>query len=269
MIAARNAQDARTSETDDFWTPIASRFRADPKRELDPFLQKLASYLRPDDVLVDVGGGAGRNSLPMASRCREVVNVEPSPGMVKEFEESAREAGITNARAVAAGWLEAEGVEGDVLLVAHVTYFVPEIAPFIEKLNSGARRRVIVDVLTVPPPNQWAQAFRLLYGEELAPVPGPTELTAVLDEMGIPNEVIDIGPSGARRPPVANREEAIQNEVALGWVARDDKDRARELFEKHFEELFSETPQGFARRAADGVHELIITWEPPAPSKQS
>jgi hypothetical protein len=262
MVAARDAQDARIRGTEeDFWTPIASRFRADPKRELDPFLEKLASYLRDDDVLVDVGGGAGRNSLPMASRCREVVNVEPSPGMVREFEESAREAGITNARAVAAGWLETEGVEGDLLLVGHVTYFVPEILPFVEKLNASARRRVIVDVLTVPPPNQWAQAFRLLYGEELLPVPGPTEFAAVLEEMGIAHEVIDIAPGGARRPLAPSREEAIKNEVMLGWVAPADRERARELFEKHFDELFVETPQGFGRRGAEGVREVIITWE--------
>jgi hypothetical protein len=262
MVAARDAQDARIRGTDeDFWTPIASRFRADPKRELDPFLENLASYLRPEDVLVDVGGGAGRNSLPMASRCREVVNVEPSAGMVKEFEESARDAGITNARAIPAGWLEAKGVDGDVLLVGHVTYFVPEIAPFVEKLNTAARRRVIVDVLTVPPPNQWAAAFRLIYGEELLPLPGPDETRAVLDEMGIPYEVIDIGASSARRPQAPSREEAIKAELSVGYVAPADRERARTLLEEHFDEIFVETPQGFARRGADGVRELIITWE--------
>jgi hypothetical protein len=262
MVAAREAQDARIRRTDeDFWTPIASRFRADPKRELDPFLEKLASYLTPSDVLVDVGGGAGRNSLPMASRCREVVNVEPSPGMVKEFEESARAAGITNARAVATGWLDAGGVEGDVLLVGHVTYFVPEIRPFVEKLNAAARRSVIVDVLTVPPPNQWAPAFRLLYGEELVPVPGPEELRAVLEEMGIAHEVIDVGGSSARRPAAASREEVIRDEVFIGWVAPADRERAQELFEERFDELFVETPQGFARRGAEGVRELVVTWE--------
>jgi hypothetical protein len=262
MVAARQEQDARVQGPEtDFWSPIASRFRADPKRELDPFLEKFASFLKPDYVLVDVGGGAGRNSLPMASRCREVINVEPSPGMVKEFEESAREAGISNARSLESGWLEAEAVEGDVLLVGHVTYFVPQIAPFLEKLNQAARRRVIVDVLTVPPPNQWAAAFRLLYGEDLLPVPGPNELRAVLDEMGISYQVVDIGPGAARRPQAPSREEAIRNEVYVGWVAPADRDRAQALFEQHFDELFLETPQGFARRGLEGVREVIITWE--------
>ncbi len=265
MVAAREAQYERTRGPQlDSWGAIASRFRADPRRELDPFLERLASFLRPDDVLIDIGGGAGRNSLPMGSRCREVINVEPSPGMLAEFRASAEEAGITNARAVQSGWMEAEGLEGDVLLAAHVTYFVPQIEAFIEKLQRACRRRVILDVLTVPPPNQTAGFFRLVYGEEQTLVPGPEKLLAVLDEMGIAPEVIEIGPASARRPLSPTREEAIKNELTLGWVRPDDIDRARQLFATHFDDLFVETPQGFARRGADTVREQIITWEPRA-----
>jgi hypothetical protein len=265
MVASREAQYERTrGPQPDSWGVIASRFRADPKRELDPFLERLASFIRPDDIFVDIGGGAGRNSLPMASRCREVINVEPSSGMVCEFRTSADEAGITNARAVERGWVEAEGVEGDVLLAAHVTYFVPEIERFIEKLENACRRRVILDVLTVPPPNQSPQFFRLVYGGEQALVPGPDELTAVLAEMGITPEVIEIGAASARRPLPQTREEAINNELAFGWIAPHDLERARNLFIEHFDELFLETPTGFARRGAEGVRELMITWEPDA-----
>jgi hypothetical protein len=263
MVAERQAQYERTrGPQPDTWGAIASRFRADPKRELDPFLEKLASFLRLDDVLVDIGGGAGRNSLPMASRCREVINVEPSPGMLAEYRASANEAGITNARSTQDDWMEAEGVEGDVLLAAHVTYFVPQIEPFIEKLLSSFRRRIIIDVLTVPPPNQSAAFFRLVYGEQQALVPGPEELLAVLGEMSITPEVIEIGAATARRPLPETREEAIKNELGIGWVGPEDVDRAQILFANHFEELFVETPTGFARRGAERVRDLMITWEP-------
>ena len=40
--------------------------KADPHRSLDPNLEIIASYIQPDDVIVDVGGGAGRISLPLA-----------------------------------------------------------------------------------------------------------------------------------------------------------------------------------------------------------
>src|SRR6266542_515525 len=59
--------------------------KTDPRRALDPSLESIASYIRPDDVIVDVGGGAGRISLPLALRCREVINVEPSRQMSAGF----------------------------------------------------------------------------------------------------------------------------------------------------------------------------------------
>ena len=77
----------------DLWGgDIAKRFRADPKRQMEDSFEALAELVRPDDVFVDAGGGAGRFSLPMALRCRQAINVDPSAGMGQEFEKSAAEA---------------------------------------------------------------------------------------------------------------------------------------------------------------------------------
>src|SRR5437763_16099966 len=82
-IDAVRAQRARlhgAPPPDDPWAgPIAQRFRADPHRSLDDNLAVLASYIRPEDVLLDVGGGAGRVALPLALRCREATGVDASP----------------------------------------------------------------------------------------------------------------------------------------------------------------------------------------------
>jgi hypothetical protein len=58
---------------------------ADPRRPLEPNLAAIAEYVAADDLIVDAGGGAGRISLPLALRCRGVVNVEPSPAMGAGF----------------------------------------------------------------------------------------------------------------------------------------------------------------------------------------
>jgi len=170
---------------DRFGGPVAQRFRSDPHRSLDANLQVVASYVQPGDVLIDVGGGAGRVSLPLALRCRQVINVDSSPGMLAEFEACTAEAGITNARSVLADWLAAADISGDVSLASSVTYFVHDIVPCIEKMVTASRRRVIILLWSVPSPNQSAPLFRLVYGAEQAPAPGHRELLPVLWEMGL------------------------------------------------------------------------------------
>jgi SAM-dependent methyltransferase len=269
MVAAYDSQRARTTgPRPDAWAGCAQSFKADPRRELDGVLAKIASYLRADDTLIDVGGGGGRMSLPLALRCRQVINIDPSPAMHEVFGNTASEARIANARFVQSGWLEAEGIEGDMALVAHVTYFVPKIVPFIEKLNSATRRRVIVAMRTVPPPNQVAPLFRFVHNEELAPVPGPKELLAVLEEMGIRAETIDIGPAAApsTAPVARTRAEATRIEIEAatraGWLTEHEADRLRRFIDDQFDELFVSTDEGFRRRIAAAARDLLITWEP-------
>ena len=267
MVAAYDEQRARfAGPVTDAWAGLAPAFKMDPHRPLDPLLTKIASYLHSEDTLIDVGGGAGRLSLPLAARCREVIVVDPSAGMREVFEQLTGDAGITNARFVESGWLEAGEIDGDVALVAHVTYFVPTIVPFIDKLSSATRRRVIFGARSVPPPNQIAGVFRLAHNEDLAPVPGHQELLRVLEELGISAETIDIGPAApATREPATTREDAVRSEVDAAikgnWLREEDSDRLGWLIGEHFDELFADTERGYWRRSAIDARDLLITWE--------
>jgi SAM-dependent methyltransferase len=272
MVDAVTAQRARLHgerRTDDPWTgERVQRFRYDPRRRLDANLEILASYVRAEDVLIDVGGGAGRLSLPLALRCREVINVDASAAMLAAFEELAAQAGIRNARAVQSDWLAAEGIQGDVTLAANVTYFVRDIGPFVRKLETASRRRVMILVWSEPPPNLNGPLFRLVYGEEQAPLPGHRALLPVLWEMGIlpdvrvlplpPRMMGLLPPGGYPRTP----EEAIAFTMTGRWLASKDHERARRVLEAHFRELFEETAEGFRPRWQMEAREVLITWEP-------
>ena len=246
---------------------VAQRFRADPHRQLDANLAVLASYTRPEDVLIDVGGGAGRVALPLALRCREVITVDASPGMGAEFAAAAAAAGIQNARFVHADWLEAEGFQGDVALTSNVTYFVHDIARFIEKLATAARRRVMMTVWSVANPNQSAPLFHLVYGEEHVAAPGHRELLPVLWELGILPDVhvlpgvpqVPGGPMGAQLPQTP--EDAVQLALQGQWLAPQDHARARQLIEERFSELFAPSPEGFRPLWRQEAREVLITWE--------
>ena len=247
----------------DIWTgQSAAQFRFDPHRELDANLAALASYVMPDDVVVDVGGGAGRVSLPLALRCREVLTVEPSAGMAAEYEGSRKEAGITNAHLIPASLMNAEGVEGDVAVTCDVTYFIRDIVPFIGKMQSVARRRVMITVWSEPPPNRGADLFRRVYGEPLAPMPGHRELLPVLWDMGIlPDVRVLPDPTWWEDWQYATREEAIESVIFGRWSREGIRDTAYRIFDEQFDELFAPDGDGYRAVWRAPMRELLITWE--------
>ena len=245
--------------------------KADPHRSLDPNLEIIASYIQPEDVIVDIGGGAGRISLPLAMRCREVINVEPSPAMGAGFRANATQAGIANARTVEGDWLEVDPPLGTVALVNHVTYLTREIVPFIKKLERAGPRRVVVTVNSPPPPSWQRVLFHLVHGEGEVVVPGHVELVNVLWELGtLPD--IRVLPLHAARPivPAPTREAAIAGRVAgFGgdqwsfWpLGLDLEQRLRAILESRFDELFASGPEGFVPRFITPGREILITWEP-------
>ena len=247
----------------DIWTgQSAAQFRFDPHRELDPNLAVLAFNIEPNDLVVDIGGGAGRVSLPLALRSREVLTVEPSAGMAAEYEGSRDEAGMTNARLVPAGWMDDHGIIGDVTLTCDVTYFVRDIVSFVEKMQSSARRRAMITVWSEPPPNRGADLFRRVYGEPLAPMPGHRELLPVLWDMGIlPDVRVMLAPTWWEDWHYGTREEALDSVIFGRWSREGIRDSARGIFDEQFDELFVRDGDGYLAIWRQPMRELLITWE--------
>ena len=262
-LHAQNARIYGPAPEGDVWGGQAARqFRFDPHRNPDRNLAMIGSFVRPDDVVVDVGGGAGRVCLPLSLKCREVVNVEPSPGMAAEFESLAQEAGIANARLVPSSLSDSAEVRGDISFTADVTYFVRDITAFIRQLEAAAGRRVMITIWSEPPPNRRGKLFQLVYGEEQAMFPGQRQLLPVLWDLGILPDVRVLPESPwweNERPPT--REEAVQMVLEDRWLKPEDRDRARTLIESHFHELFAPSEAGFVPQWRSDMRELLITWE--------
>ena len=243
----------------DTWASRVANFRFDPRRELTGVMGALATYVNPDDVVIDVGGGAGQVSLPLALQCRQVINVDPSPGMLREFDDLAQEAGITNVRSVLSDWLASEDVSGDLAVTRNVTYYVSEIVPFVEKMVSAAQRRVMIVVQSVPPPNQTPPIFQLLYDEQQVLVPSYRELLPVLWEMDILPDVYVM--SGSPVATSLSREDAVRLAVGGMWPPPQDQDRARSLVEDNFQKLHEESGEGFRPTWRRPSLDMLITWE--------
>src|SRR6516225_3545823 len=250
--------------------PTIPSLKADPLRPLDPNLAVIASYIEADDVIIDVGGGAGRISLPLALRCREVINVEPSLTMAIGFRTNASGAGITNTRIIEGEWPEVDAPAGSVALVNHVTYMTREIVPFIKKLEQAGRRRVLITVNSVPGPSFQRVLYQLVHGEAEEVVPGHVELINAIWELGIlpdirvlPQPTVPFAPAPGRNAAIAGAIARFPGEQWGWWdLGSDLEDRLRSILEERFDELFIAGTDGFIPRYVAPGREILITWVP-------
>jgi SAM-dependent methyltransferase len=250
--------------------PAHVLMRADPRRPLTPNQEAIVGFIEPQDVVVDVGGGAGRYSLPLALRCREVINIDSSAAMGRAFLANAVAAEIPNVRFVAADWEAIDAPDGTVALVNHVTYLTRDIVQFIKKLERAGSRRVIITVHAPPPTHRHDRLFELVHGEPEARAPGHEALMAVLWELGILPDLRMLGgvPRGER--PRSSRREAIdaavENFKGEQWAFWPYEPalqrRIEEVLEAHFDLLFAAGPEGFVPTWPDYGRDVLITWRP-------
>jgi SAM-dependent methyltransferase len=74
-------------------TPIGRSFRT---REEEMVFGFLGTVLKPHHVVLEIGSGTGNYTVPVASRCAEVVAVDSSPGMLRYLRERCHYANLDN-----------------------------------------------------------------------------------------------------------------------------------------------------------------------------
>ena len=257
-LAAERFADHRRHA--DHWADLAEEFRQDPYRPWDKNLEATAAYLQPTDILLDVGGGAGRVSLPLARQVREVVLAEPSEGMRRQFIASRDEAGIANARVSPDWWMDSAET-GDVAITSDVVYFVRDIVPFVTKLHNSAARRVIICIWRPTPGDMDNELRHALFNEQPALWPGLPELAAVLWEMGLIPDIIVIQEPPWWIPEAAGGlTEAQAMDLAMRRLEQNDEP-TRRLVQDNFDLLFERSPAGLSPRWLSGARQLMITWD--------
>ena len=204
LVAGRDGQrgaDQRDGDPRrDPWAGRAGRFAAYSQTlpDDDPLWVRLRAAVRPGDMVLDVGAGAGRYALPLAALAREVVAVEPSPAMRGHLDARLAAAGVDNVRVVGAAWPEATVPPAEVTVCAHVVYGVRRIAPFLRALDDHTRRLCLVAIRVDQHPGlpELAQA---LFGEDRVRQPALLDLYGALLELGIAADVQIIPTSGGFR----------------------------------------------------------------------
>ncbi len=244
----------------DHWADLAELFRLDPRRPRDANLSMIAGFLEPSDVLLDVGGGAGRISLALAGCVREVVLVEPSEGMRAQFAAARDEAGISNARVTTDWWMDSTET-GDVIHLSDVTYFVRDIVPFVTRLHNSAARRVIINVWRPTPGDMGSLLSQVVSGETRPRWPGLPELAAVLWEMGLLPEIRPLPDEPWwLTDDQRNMSTSQAIDLAMKWLDSED-DSTRSAVSANMDRLFDSTAGGLTPKWLSQPRSVTLTWE--------
>jgi CTP:molybdopterin cytidylyltransferase MocA/SAM-dependent methyltransferase len=243
----------------DFYAPISSLFRADPRRTDDAVLDVLAAEARPDETWLDIGAGAGRFALPIALRVREVIALDPSERMLAGLHEIAARHGITNVRTILARWPVPDPPRGDVALIAHVGYDIEAIGPFVTAIEAAAGRRCLAVLMERQPASTIDPFWPLVHGEARVPLPALPEFIELLTGRGRRPEVTYLPRPAAR---FGTFDEVLAFARRQTWVAvGGDKDRR---LVTALTERATETPDGWTLPAAE-MRIGVVSWAPVEP----
>ena len=194
-VVANREQVERIREVPDgadFYAPVNSLFRADPTRTDDPVLDALMTLVRPGETWLDVGAGAGRFALPIAraldSSGGSVIALDASPSMLESLREIADDYAIENVRTIEGRWppvdRAASDVEADVVLIAHVGYDIEAIGPFVDAMESAARRLCVAVLMERQPSSIADVCWPPVHGEARVPLPALPEFVELLRARG-------------------------------------------------------------------------------------
>ena len=263
IVEAHHAQSIKMQiesswQQSDMWEPLTSRFKDDPYRTCDPVLDRLDLEVSPKTSVLDVGGGAGKYALPLALRSRCVTVVEPSTAMGEVLTTAAKEARIENISVVEGPWEEVEVDPAQLVICANVVYGVADLEPFILKLESHARDRVIILAYMESPQAVFSPLWKAVHGQERIDLPAIPELLSAMWELDIHPDLEMFEPTSRDAAP--NRETALQIIRQFLYVLTDTEEDQR--LQAIMDQLVVETPHGFDIKDAGLRRQGLISWRP-------
>ncbi len=173
----------------DGWQHIAAHFQRMAEQDLEgppgPLVTRVLKRATLKTTVLDVGAGTGRQTLQLAPHVGRVVAVEPSPAMRQFLVSEVEKRGLTNVEVVAGRWEDARVPVADIVVCANVLYDVPDLVPFVAKLDAHARDACFIEITLRHPLTPMNEMWRRFRGIERPERPDYFDAVAVLHQMGI------------------------------------------------------------------------------------
>ena len=238
--------------------PVYASKPQDPYRTDDPVVNGLFEFVGEDTEVLDVGGGAGRLALPLATRARHVTVVDPSEDSVELLKSRIEEAGLTNITVINQGWEDADVPPADMVLCSLVLHHQLEAAFFVERMQEHARDRIVVLEMMQTPGAVDRPFQERVYGAALTPLPGLPKLLALLWELEIFPDVSMFSPV----TPVLETGGGSVLEYMRRRLAVEEGTEKDERLQTAMEDLLEETPEGLTIRGVSPHRQAMVTWRP-------
>ncbi len=238
--------------------PVFASEPLDPYRTDDPALNGFYEFVGEGTEVLDVGGGAGRFALPLATRAKRVTVIDPSEASLDLLKTRVAEIGLTNVTSIQKQWEEAEVDPADVTLCSWAIHHVVEAATFVKKLEERAKDRVVILEMMQTPGSQMAPFFERVHGTRLTPLPGVQLLLNLLWEIDIFPDVTMLSPE----VPVLDKDLSSALEKLRRMLAVEEGTDADERLRAAADELLVETGEGLTVKGAQLRRQAIVTWRP-------
>ena len=202
--------------------------------------------------------------MALASSGGQVIALDTSAAMLQALDEIAAQHGIDNVRAIQGRWpptgSDPAPFQADVALLAHVSYDIADIGPFLRAMESSARRLGVAVLMERQPSSIADVCWPTVWGEERVPLPALPEFVELLRAMGRDPHVVRLEREPRR---FASRDELIGFLRRQLWVERGSPADIR--FLEALEPLLDIDADG--RAGLIGQRPLpigIVTWSPEA-----
>jgi SAM-dependent methyltransferase len=151
-----------------------------------PSLQRIREGLTDGGSILDVGCGGGIASFGGTPPATHVIGLDQQQEMLDLYSQNAKKFNVSS-ETFLGDWPDVAGQvpSADVVVAFHVVYNVGDIKPFIEALDSHAKKRVVLELPTAHPMTAMASGWKHFWNLVRPTKPTAEDLMMVISEMGI------------------------------------------------------------------------------------